>query len=131
MSCETYGRIRGSNGSYCAECGDTLLEWYAYCPTCGEPLTQPEPLTLEQLKQMDGKPAYIRCGSGLEGWAVLAVEGETIYLYSPDFEDDNEPDIDFYGMWYDLDPDGHFGLHILGWIAYNRQPKDIGRGDGD
>lgn len=27
-----------------------------FCPMCGEPLTQPVPLTLEQLKQMDGEP---------------------------------------------------------------------------
>jgi len=30
-----------------------------YCLICGEPLTEPEALTPEQLKQMDGEPVWI------------------------------------------------------------------------
>lgn len=30
-----------------------------FCPICGEPLTYPTPLTLEELKERDGKPVYI------------------------------------------------------------------------
>ena len=82
----------------------------------------PKPLTMGRLKQMDNKTAYLQFGDGAEGNAVLGWEGETLYLYGPAFDDHSEPDLDLYGMEYD-DPDGHFGLHLLGWLAYDHEPK--------
>lgn len=45
-------------------CAGRAFEWRGQredCPGCGEPLSQApnEPLTLEQLREMDGEPAYI------------------------------------------------------------------------
>lgn len=93
-----------------------------FCPNCGEPLTQPEPLSLERLKQMDGEPVYIRTGDGEQFWAIAAIDGECIFFHSADW-DGNELDTDFYAMYCDLDPDGYFGLHVLGWLAYTHKPR--------
>lgn len=83
-----------------------------------------EPLTLEALRQMDGKPAYFQFGTGSCGYAVISWETESsIMLYAPDLPDDMYPDIDFINMEYN-DSDGHFGLHLLGWRAYRRKPEE-------
>lgn len=37
--------------------GDDLPQ--NYCQNCGSPLTEPAPLTLEQLREMDGEPMYV------------------------------------------------------------------------
>lgn len=42
-----------------------------FCPNCGEPLTQPEPLTLEQLQKMDGEPVWVK---GIDEWAIVIVD---------------------------------------------------------
>lgn len=84
---------------------------------------EPMVLTLDELRQLDGKPAYIQCGDGQQFWAIVAIDGESIFFHSPDW-DGNELDPDFYAMYYDKDPDGHFGLHILGWIAFDREPTN-------
>lgn len=82
-----------------------------------------EPLTLEALRQMDGKPAYFQFGTGSCGYAVISWETESsLMLYAPDLPDDMYPDICFINMEYN-DPDGHFGLHLLGWRAHRRKPE--------
>ena len=81
-------------------------------------------LTLDELKQMDGKPAYIQYGDGNCGWAITTYDkySDSFYLCSPDFPDEN-PDTDFYNMEYN-DPCGHYGLHVLGWRAYRSKPQE-------
>ena len=92
-------------------------------------LDNPQPLTLEKLLTMNGKPSYVQSGDGFSGWVIVAIEkyrefGHTLYFCSTEFEDDFvvEPDEDFINMTHD-DPDGHFGLHVLGWRAYATEPK--------
>jgi hypothetical protein len=81
-----------------------------------------EPLTLEQLRGMDGDYAYFQFGDGAEGNAIIEWQSESKFiLYGPVADDHSEPDIDFINTEFD-DPDGHFGLHILGWRAYRRKP---------
>lgn len=85
-----------------------------YCPVCGEPLAQPEPLTLEQLKQMDGGPVW-SIGIGeydyAFGWAL------------PNSEEDQAYANDGATWAYD-----EYGIT---WVAYTSQPKEIGRGERD
>ena len=82
-----------------------------------------DPLTLEQLREMDGEPVYFQFGDGTQGWAIAEKDVEGIVLYGPDFDDHAYPDSDFINMEYN-DPAGHFGLHVLGWRAYRRRPEE-------
>jgi hypothetical protein len=93
----------------------------------------PQPLTLKEILQMDGKPVYAQSGDGFSGWVIVAVAryvdgGHTLYFCAPTFENNfmGEPDEDFINMTHD-DPDGHFGLHVLGWRAYANEPKGDNR----
>jgi len=81
------------------------------------------PLTLDELREMDGEPVWVQAGSGEEGYAIAAIDGDSMFLHGPDIEAYYEPDIDFYMMEYNLDPDGHFGLHVLGWRCYRHKPE--------
>lgn len=87
---------------------------------------KPAPLTLEELRQMDNCPVYVRHGDGREGWVILVWECGSVILYGPEWEESpaGEPDTDFYNLRYDKDPNGHFGLHSLGWLAYRSKPKE-------
>lgn len=77
----------------------------------------PKPLTLEQLRERNGKPVYIRTGEGNEGWGICERTGDS-FMFG-----EFEPDSDFYNMTYN-DPVGHFGLHVLSWLAYDHKPKE-------
>ncbi len=82
---------------------------------------QPKPLTLEELVEMDGQPVWVEFGDGESGWAVLELISPLagFILHGANTE---EPDPDFLNMEYN-DPDGHHGLHLLGWRAYrNKTP---------
>ena len=84
----------------------------------------PQPLTLEQLRERDGKSAYFQFGDGADGNAVIEWQSESGFvLYGPVADDHDEPDVVFINMEYN-DPDGHFGLHLLGWRAYDYPPKE-------
>lgn len=79
-----------------------------------EPLEDSEamPLTLEELKQMNGKPVWIVEYPDWGHWE-LSEDAE-------DYLDDRDPD--FYGMTMPEDPNGKYGLHALGWLAYRKEP---------
>lgn len=93
--CETYAMVRGDD--------------YNYCPICGEPLTPPVPLTLEQLRERSGKPVWIQdiecperscwrlCYWDRGKYLVLVATSQTGYL------------LDEYGEY---------------WVAYDREPKE-------
>lgn len=81
-----------------------------------------EALTIDEIMQSGGKPVYFRFGDGDEGWAVVEIENDSVYLHGP-YIDTDEPDIEFYGLFYDYDTSAHFGLHILGWIGYRYKPQ--------
>ena len=71
-----------------------------------------EPLTLEQLREMDGEPVWIVEHPDWGHWE-LSADAED-YLANRDQ--------DFYGLKHD-DPAGRYGLHVLGWLAYRRPPE--------
>lgn len=80
------------------------------------PMPHGDPLTLEQLRGMDGKPVWIMESPDWGHWE-----------FSEDAEDyilDRDPDL--YGLTYP-DPEGKAGLHKLGWIAYAYPPVHIDR----
>ena len=91
------------------------------------------PLTIEEVISMNGKPVWCQTGDGYQGWALVIVDnykdgGHYLYLFSDDLTSDGineafEPDEDFYNLTFSDDPNGHFGLHVLGWRAYRYEPK--------
>ena len=92
-----------------------------------------EPLTIEEILDMNGKPVWCQTGDGYEGWALVIVDkyqdgGHYLYLFSDELtrggiNEAFEPDEDFINLKFSDDPDGHFGLHVLGWRAYRYEPK--------
>lgn len=77
---------------------------------------RPEPneaLTLDELRKMDGEPVWIVEYPNRGHWELSECAGD--YLL------DRDPD--FYGMKHN-DPNGRYGLHELGWIAYRRKPEE-------
>lgn len=76
---------------------------------------QNEPLTLEELRGVDGEPVYIVEHPDWGHWELSEC--------AEDYFDDR--DEDFYGMTMPPtlpDPMGRYGLHVLGWLAYRRKP---------
>ena len=77
-------------------------------------LTQPnEPLTLDELRQMDGHPVWVVERPDWGHWELSADAEDYIA----------ERDQDFYGLKHN-DPAGRYGLHMLGWLAYRRPPEE-------
>lgn len=74
-----------------------------------------EPLSLEQLKQMDGEPVWIVEFPDWGHWELS--EDAEDYLC--------DRDTDLYGFMSDLD--GEAGSHELGWLAYPYPPAHIDR----
>ena len=72
-----------------------------------------KPLTLEELRQMNGEPVWIVEHPDWGHWELA--EDDEDYLM--------DRDEDFYGMKHN-DPLGRFGLHVLGWLAYRHKPKE-------
>ena len=70
-----------------------------------------KPLTLEQLREMDGQPVWIVEYPDWGHWELS--EDANDYIV--------DRNLDFYGMKHD-DPDGRYGLHKLGWLAYSYPP---------
>lgn len=112
--------------------GNVLIEWFRPYLHTGEAipadvvienirsmptLTPPnEPLTLDQLREMDGKPVWIVEYPDWGHWELS--EDAEDYLCDRDTE--------LYGLTYP-DPDGKVGLHKLGWLAYAYPPAHIDR----
>lgn len=89
-----------------------------------QPAEKNKPLTLDELLKMDGELAYFQFGDGECGYAVISTDRfRDIGLDAPDvILDHRVPDKNFLNMEHD-DPDGHFGLHLLGWRAYRQKPE--------
>lgn len=78
-----------------------------------------DPLTLEELRGMDGEPVWIVEHPDWGHWELSEC--------AEDYFDDRDPD--FYGMTMPPtlpDPMGRYGLHVLGWLAYRRKPGGSG-----
>ena len=74
----------------------------------------PKPLTLDELRQMDGEPVWIVEYPDWGHWE-LSADAED-YL--------SDRDEDFYGMKHN-DSAGKSGLHALGWFAYRHKPEGV------
>lgn len=83
---------------------------------------KPSPLTLEELVEMDGQPVWLEFGDGESGWAVLELISPLAGFIFHGVNTE-EPDPDFLNMEHN-DPDGHHGLHLLGWRAYRSKPPE-------
>ena len=105
--------------------------WWAECRSCGASIEgtentksaaiaawnrraeqNPQPLTLDELREMDGEPVWI---VEYPEWGHWELSEE-----ADDYISDRDPD--FYGMKHD-DPAGRYGLHVLGWLAYRTKPE--------
>ena len=71
-----------------------------------------EPLSIEQLREMDGEPVWIVEHPDWGHWELSADAEDYIA----------DRDQDLYGLKHD-DPAGQCGLHVLGWLAYRRPPE--------
>lgn len=90
-----------------------LLEQVLYDIQHVPTLTPPnEPLTLEQLREMDGEPVWIVEHPDWGHWELSADAEDYIA----------DRDQDLYGLKHD-DPAGQCGLHVLGWLTYRRPPE--------
>ncbi len=71
-----------------------------------------EPLTIEELREMNGEPVWIVEHPDWGHWELSADAEDYIA----------DRDQDLYGLKHD-DPAGQCGLHVLGWLAYRRPPE--------
>lgn len=78
-----------------------------------------DPLSLEQLREMNGEPVWIVEHPDWGHWELSADAEDYIA----------DRDQDLYGLKHD-DPAGQCGLHVLGWLAYRRPPEGE-EGDAD
>ncbi|MBS5135873.1 MAG: hypothetical protein KHZ05_10610 [Oscillospiraceae bacterium] len=74
------------------------------------------PLTLEQLREMDGKPVWVMEQPDWGHWE-LSEDADDYF---------SDRDTGLYGLTYP-DPEGKGGVHKLGWIAYAYPPAHIDR----
>ena len=93
-----------------------LMGRVMYCVEHMPTLTPPnEPLTLDELREMDGEPVW--CADGEEHSCYCLVNAE-----SEDCIDSES------GAWcfafYGMTRDGENGLHNMGWLAYRSKPKE-------
>lgn len=110
---EHYGN-RGVDSSLLCECVDAeACRMGAAALRELDAQENPEPLTLEELRQMNGEPVWIVEHPDWGHWE-LAEDAEDYLM---------DRDEDFYGMKHN-DPFGRFGLHVLGWLAYRHKPKE-------
>ena len=72
-----------------------------------------EPLTIEQLKQMDGEPVWCADGEGHSCYCLVNAESEDCI--------DSECGAWCFGF-YGMTGDGENGLHNMGWLAYDHKP---------
>ena len=76
-----------------------------------------EPLTLDELRKMDGEPVWCVDGFGCERWGLVNTENVLLEVISSDSEA-------LEGAFYNMTGDGKMGLHPWGWLAYRRKPKE-------
>jgi len=80
-----------------------------YCPYCGELLTEPEPLTAEELRERDRRPIWISDGSFC-GWTIYkAYDAKQVFF-------DDELNLSVYLKDYGKT-----------WLAFDRESRDISK----
>lgn len=74
------------------------------------------PLTLDELRGMNGEPVWIVAWPDWGHWELS--------MYAEDYFEDRDPDLYGLTMPHSLpDPMGKNGLNMLGWLAYRRKPE--------
>ena len=109
----------------CPNCHHTWLEdrdasdYPEYCPGCGDLLhkEENEPLTLEQLRKMDGEPAWWDDGDG-SCWGIISVYGAGMWGGMPFFR----------GRWREVSFE--YNIEERKMKIY-RHPPEGGEGDAD
>ena len=107
----------------CRHCKATFADWYRSIKKADEAwnrrtdllreVTNMVPLTLEQLKQMDGEPVWCADGEGHSCYCLVNAESEDCI--------DSECGAWCFGF-YGMTGDGENGLHNMGWLAYDHKP---------
>lgn len=77
----------------------------------------PRPLTLAELREMDGEPVWCIDGCGHERWCLVSLKGNSTNAV------DSENGL-WWGGFYCMDGDGNYGLCNVGWIAFRHKPKE-------
>lgn len=78
----------------------------------------PEPLTLEELREMNGEPVWCVDGSGNETWGLVDMSCSYIDVIDHDSGS-------WRGEFYNMRGDGKNGLHRIGWLAFRHKPKEV------
>ena len=84
-----------------------------------EPVQPNDPLTMDELREMDGEPVFCIDGQGNECWCLVNCDDGLPCCY------DNETGL-WDGSYYMMTGDRKHGLHQAGWLAYRRKPGERG-----
>lgn len=87
-----------------------------FCPNCGHPLTEPKPLSLNELMAREGKPVYFKkvliqnhvLSSG-EWCLINSIDDNSIIVYDND------------GGYYTLNSD----RHNITWWLFDHEPHEV------
>ena len=101
-----------SQGHVCSLRDGEAAEYHSMFAAMLEEAPPNEPLTIEELREMNGEPVWIMEPPDWGHWE-LSADAE-------DYIEDRDQDL--YGLKHD-DPAGQCGLHVLGWLAYRRPPE--------
>lgn len=84
-----------------------------------------DPLTFDELRKMNGEPIFVQHGDGDQGYVVVEVDSSGISFYGPIYgeiahcAEESVMNMTTNGRC------GHYGLHVLGWRAYRRNPAEM------
>ncbi len=99
----------------CDECDKAFEMAYAALRAQQKAEAREAPLTLDELREMDGEPVWCIDGGGCERWGLVNAD-VIIEVIGSDSEA-------LEGVFYNMMGDGNIGLHPLGWIAYRHKPS--------
>lgn len=93
----------------CPHCMEHLSRDWSFCPECGRPTdwSKNEPLTLSELRQMEGEPVWIECELWAEGrWMIITT-------------------VDLDHLWMHGRNTVCMDMEVYGeaWQAYRRRPE--------
>lgn len=77
------------------------------------------PMTLDELREMDGEPVWCVDGKGNECWCLVSIWGDDKEVTCIDSETGGWDE-----KYYNLPGNGQHGLDINGWLAYRRKPEE-------
>lgn len=100
-----YPCCKGRMMKACAHC----CLWADYDPCEDEARVNPQ-LSLEQLREMDGDPAWWECGPEDSGWGIIAVDSNGFWKGRPFFQ----------GRWHEVD--FKYDIEQRGMKIYRRPP---------